>query len=50
MKCLVNEESNNTEFLFIEILNEICKSIITGIIHRPPSSKFNNFKKIKQIG
>ena len=42
---LVNEESNsNTEFLFIEILNEKCKNIIVGIIYRPPSSKFNDFK------
>ena len=42
---LVNEESNNnTEFLFIEILNEKCKNVIVGIIYRPPSSKFKDFK------
>lgn len=42
---LVNEENNsNTEFLFIEILNEKCKNIIVGIMYRPPSSNFNGFK------
>ena len=43
---LVNEASNsNTEFLFVEILNEKCKNVIVGIIYRPPSSKFNDFNK-----
>ena len=42
---LVNEEerNSNTEFLFIEILNEKCKNVIVGITYRPPGSKFNDF-------
>ena len=42
---LANEESNsNTEFLFIEILNEKSENVIMGIVYRPPGSKFNDFK------
>ena len=40
-----NEASNsNTEFLFIEILFEKGKNVIVGIIYRPPSRKFDDFK------
>ena len=38
------DNTSDTECLFIEIINEKSKNLIIGTIYRPPNNRFNEFE------